>query len=147
MFPISNHTSYETSTNTDKTSNPSASTLVSNTRIVMRSVSPQPTSHLSPTNSADLHLSDAPLPGTMKFNEKQKAFWKTHTRPEVSSKVQKLKAPDYVIEDNEARLIKKSLDINTAFNEVSLNYNRLDNPKNSFENLKKMVWNTLSNFL
>ena len=58
-----------------------------------------------------------------------------------------LKAPDYVIDDNEARLIKKSLDINTAFNEVSLNYNRLDNPKNSFENLKKMVWNTLSHFL
>jgi hypothetical protein len=26
----------------------------------------------------------------MKFNEEQKAFWKTHTRPEVSSKVQKL---------------------------------------------------------
>ena len=56
----------------------------------MRSISPQPTPHLSPTNSADLHLSDAPLLGTMKFNEEQKAFWKTHTRPEVSSKVQKL---------------------------------------------------------
>ena len=90
MFPVSNHTSCETSTNTVKTSNPSAAKLVSDTRIVMRSISPQPTPHLSPTNSADLHLSDAPLLGTMKFNEEQKAFWKTHTRPEVSSKVQKL---------------------------------------------------------
>ena len=96
MFPVSNHTSCETSTNTVKTSNPSAAKLVSYTRIVMRSISPQPTPHLSPTNSADLHLSDAPLPGTMKFNEEQKAFWKTHTRPEVSSKVQKLPVSGYL---------------------------------------------------
>ena len=80
MFPVSNHTSCETSTNTVKTSNPSAAKLVSDTRIVMRSISPQPTPHLSPTNSADLHLSDAPLLGTMKFNEEQKAFWNQSVR-------------------------------------------------------------------
>jgi len=56
----------------------------------MRSVSPQPTTHLSTTNIADLHLSEAPLPGTMKFNTAQTAHWKTHTRPEVSIKMQKL---------------------------------------------------------
>ena len=101
MFPISNHTSCETSTNTVKTSNPSAAKLVSDTRIVMRSVSPKPTSDLSPANSADLHLSDAPLPGTMKFNEEQKAFWKTHTRTEVSSKVQKLEMLRTIAHDQE----------------------------------------------
>ena len=101
MFPISNHTSCETSTNTVKTSNPSAAKLVSDTRIVMRSVSPKPTSDLSPANSADLNLSDAPLPGTMKFNEEQKAFWKTHTRTEVSSKVQKLEMLRTIAHDQE----------------------------------------------
>ena len=90
MFPLSNHTSCKTSPILVKTSNPSTATLVSDTRIVMRSVSPQPTTHLSTTNIADLHLSEAPLPGTMKFNTAQTAHWKTHTRPEVSIKMQKL---------------------------------------------------------
>jgi hypothetical protein len=67
----------------------------------MRSVSPQLTPHLSPANSADLHLSDAPLPGTMKFNDAQTAFWKTHTRPEVSSKVQKLEMLRTIAHDQE----------------------------------------------
>ena len=71
MFPVSNHTSCETSTNTVKTSNPSAAKLVSDTRIVMRSISPQPTPHLSPTNSADLHLSDAPLLGEVDLLQEQ----------------------------------------------------------------------------
>jgi len=101
MFPVSNQTSCETSTNTVKISNPSAARLVSDTRIVLRSVSPQPTSHLSPTNSADLHLSDSPLPGTMKFNDAQTAHWKIHTRPEVSSKVQKLDMLRTIAHDQE----------------------------------------------
>ena len=101
MFPVSDQTSCETSTDTVKTSNPSAAGLVSDTRIVLRSVSPKPTSHLSPTNSADLHLSDAPLPGTMKFNDAQTAHWKIHTRPEVSSKVQKLDMLRTIAHDQE----------------------------------------------
>ena len=64
-----------------------------------------------------------------------------------NSNLTSLKAPNYVIDDNEAQLIKKSLDINTDFNEVALNYTQLDNAKSSFDNIKKMVWNTLPNFL
>ncbi len=64
-----------------------------------------------------------------------------------NSNLTSLKAPNYVIDDNEAQLIKKSLDINTDFNEVALNYTQLDNAKSSFGNIKKIVWNTLPNFL
>lgn len=39
---------------------------------------------------ADLQLTDAPLPGTMKFNDAQNAYCKKHTRPEISKKMQKL---------------------------------------------------------
>ncbi len=101
MFPLSNHTSCETSTSAVKTANPSAATVVRDTRILMRSVSPQQTSHLSATNSADLHLSKAPLLGTMKFNEEQKAYWKTHTRPEVSKKMQTLDMLRTIAHDQE----------------------------------------------
>ena len=56
----------------------------------MRSASTQPIALASPIIKAELKLTDAPLPGTMKFNDTQTAYCKTHTRPEVSIKVQKL---------------------------------------------------------
>jgi len=37
----------------------------------------------------------------MKFNDAQTAFWKTHTRPEVSSKVQKLEMLRTIAHDQE----------------------------------------------
>ena len=57
-----------------------------------------------------------------------------------------LKAPNYVIDEDEAHLIKKSLEINTGFNEVNLDYTQLDTPKNSYEKAKKMFWNSLPQF-
>ena len=56
----------------------------------MRSVSTQTISLASPMVIPDLRLKDASLPGTMKFNDAQTAYCKTHTRPKVSTKVQKL---------------------------------------------------------
>ena len=56
----------------------------------MRSGSTQPIALASPIISAELQLTDAPLPGTMKFNDAQTAYCKTHTCPEVSIKVRKL---------------------------------------------------------
>ena len=58
-----------------------------------------------------------------------------------------LKAPNYVIDEDEARLIKKSLDINTGFNEVDFNYTQLGMPKNSFEKVSNIFWNSLPKFL
>ena len=101
MFPISSHTPCETSTNTIETSNSSVAKLVVDTRIVMRSVSSQPTPYLSPTNGAGLHQSDMPLPGTMKFNAAQAAFFNRHTRPKVSTKVQKLVTLSSIAYDQE----------------------------------------------
>ena len=56
----------------------------------MLSGSTQPIALASPIISAELQLTDAPLPGTMKFNDAQTAYCKTHTCPEVSIKVRKL---------------------------------------------------------
>ena len=58
-----------------------------------------------------------------------------------------LKAPNYVIDEDEARLIKKSLDINTGVNEVDFNYTQLGMPKNSFEKVSNIFWNSLPKFL
>lgn len=57
-----------------------------------------------------------------------------------------LKAPSYVIDEDEAHLINRSLDINTEFNEIDFNYTQLDTPKNSFDKAKKMFWNSLPQF-
>ena len=56
----------------------------------MRSVSTQTISLASPMVIPDLRLKDASQPGTMKFNDAQTAYCKTHTRPKGSTKVQKL---------------------------------------------------------
>lgn len=56
----------------------------------MRSGLTQPIALASPIVSADLQLTDAHSTGSMKFNDSQTAYWKNHTRPEVSIKVQKL---------------------------------------------------------
>ena len=90
MFPVSNHSYCETSTNTIKSSIPRTAVLVCETRIAMRSVVTQQVDFASPLNSAGLQLIDVHLTGSMTFNDTQTAFWKTHTRPEVSKKVQKL---------------------------------------------------------
>ena len=90
MFPVSNHSYYETSTNTVNSSIPRTAVLVCETRIAMRSVVTQQVDFASPLNSAGLQLIDVHLTGSMTFNDTQTAFWKTHTRPEVSKKVQKL---------------------------------------------------------
>jgi hypothetical protein len=37
----------------------------------------------------------------MKFNEEQKAYWETHTRPEVSKKMQKLDMLRTIAHDQE----------------------------------------------
>jgi len=90
MFPVSNHSYCETSTNTIKSSIPRTAVLVCETRIAMRSVVTHQVDFVSPLNLAGLQLIDVHLPGSMTFNDTQTAFWKKHTRPEVSKKVQKL---------------------------------------------------------
>lgn len=101
MFPVSNHSYCETSTNTIKSSIPRTAVLVCETRIAMRSVVTHQIDFVSPLNSAGLQLIDVHLPGSMTFNDTQTAFWKTHTRPEVSSKVQKLDMLSTIAYDQE----------------------------------------------
>lgn len=57
---------------------------------MIRTVAPKSTALESRIDGTDLQLKDAPLPGTIKFGDVQTAHWKTHTRPGVSTKVQKL---------------------------------------------------------
>ena len=90
MFPVSNHSYCETSTNTVKSSLQRTAVLVCETRIAMRSVVTHQVDFVSPLNLAGLQLIDVHLPGSMTFNDTQTAFWKKHTRPEISKKVQKL---------------------------------------------------------
>ena len=101
MSYISNHTPCESCTNSVKPPSASAAIVISNTRLVMRSVTPLPITFESQIVIAELQQANATLPGTMKFNEEQKAFWKTHTRPEVSSKVQKLDMLKTIAHDQE----------------------------------------------
>ncbi len=56
-------------------------------------------------------------------------------------------SPNYVIDEDEARLIKKSLDINTELTEVDFKYTQLDTPKISFEKVSKVFWSSLPTFL
>jgi hypothetical protein len=56
----------------------------------MRTVAPKSTALESRIDGTNLSLKDAPLPGTIKFGDVQTAHWKTHTRPKISTKVQKL---------------------------------------------------------
>ena len=90
MLQTYNHTSCVNLSNTAKAHKPSTTVVLCETRIVMRSGSTQPIALASPIISAELQLTDAPLPGTMKFNDAQTAYCKTHTCPEVSIKVRKL---------------------------------------------------------
>ncbi len=71
------------------------------TRIVMRSGSTKLITLASPMIRAELQLTVAPLPGTMKFNDTQTAYCKTHTRPKVSIKVQKLVTLSAIAYDQE----------------------------------------------
>lgn len=90
MFPVSNHSYCETSTNNVKSSIPRTAVFVCETRIAMRSVVTHPDNPVSQLNTASIQLVDAHLPGSMTFNDAQTAYLKTHTRPEVSIKVRKL---------------------------------------------------------
>ena len=56
----------------------------------MRTVAPKSTALESRIDGTNLSLKDAPLPGTIIFGDVQTAHWKTHTRPKISTKVQKL---------------------------------------------------------
>jgi len=67
----------------------------------MRSGSTQPITLASPIIRAELQLTDAPLPGTMKFIDTQTAYCLTHTRPVASIKVQKLVTLSTIAYDQE----------------------------------------------
>ena len=90
MFPISNDSSCATSTNELKPRTSTSVGEVSYIHIVMRTVAPKSTALESRIDGTGLPLKDAPLPGTIKFGDVQTAHWKTHTRPKISTKVQKL---------------------------------------------------------
>jgi hypothetical protein len=64
--------------------------LACDTRKEVRSVTPKLTTLATPIVAEELQVNRGALLGTMKFNDAQTAYWKTHTCPEVSIKVQKL---------------------------------------------------------
>ncbi len=101
MLTISNHSPFVNSSNTTDPSKPRAAALVRETRIAMRSVLPQTLALASQLNAEGLQSIDAHFPGSMTFIDAQTAYWKTHTRPKVSTKMQNLVMLKTIAHDQE----------------------------------------------
>jgi hypothetical protein len=106
----------------------------------MRSVVTHQVDFVSPLNSAGLQLIAVHLTGSMTFNDTQTAFWKTHTRPEVSKKVQKLVMLSTIAYDRDltkaAKWCKKAADqghCDAQFN-LGLAYYKGEGVNKNFDN-------------
>jgi hypothetical protein len=70
-------------------------------RVMNSSACPQITPHKPTISAIDSHLREAITPGTMEFNDAQKAHWALHTPPRVSPKFKKLAMLRQVAYDQE----------------------------------------------
>lgn len=75
--------------------------MMSETRLVIRSVSPQPHPLAPRMKAKNLALEDAPLPGTVKFNDVQTAHWTAQSPPRLSLQIKKLGMLNRIAHDQE----------------------------------------------
>ena len=90
MYPISSLVAYENFK--DETQRPNTGVLLPATRSQTepQPISPQSAPFLHTKKTTDQHFLNFPKPGSMAFNDAQKAHWEKHTPPKVSKKIQKL---------------------------------------------------------
>ena len=106
MYPTSSLVSYENFK--DETQTPNIGALAPATRgqTEPQSVSPKSAPLLYTKSAADQHLPNFPKPGSMEFNNTQKAHWEKHTPPKISKKIQKLTALRNIARDQEKAGLK-----------------------------------------
>jgi len=92
MYPASSLVSSENFKDETQTLNTVALAPATRNQKVPQSTPPKSAPFLYSKSAEDLHFSNFPKPGSMEFNDAQKAHWEKHTQPTVSRKMQKLTA-------------------------------------------------------